>query len=101
MEYRNLIELAKTTPNINVTISLGELIEAVEHCVQTTRKELEQQIIDSNAETYPSIDKVAEMLNVTKTTLWRWHKRNYLVPIEVGGKRRYRMSDIKKILEKR
>jgi len=30
--------------------------------------------------------------------LWRWAKRGYLVPIEVGGKRRYRMSEVKAIL---
>ena len=32
-------------------------------------------------------------------TLWRWAKVGYLVPINVGGKRRYRMSDVKRILE--
>ena len=101
MEYRNLAELAKTTPNINITISLGELIEAVEHCVTTTQKNLEQIISDEAAEKYLTIEKTSGLLEVDKSTLWRWSKQNYLVPIEVGGKRRYRMSDIKKILEKK
>ncbi|MDD3772281.1 MAG: helix-turn-helix domain-containing protein, partial [Weeksellaceae bacterium] len=64
-----------------------------------TRKELEQQITDASTETYPSVDQVAKILNVSKTTLWRWDKSGYLKTIEIGGKRRYRMSDIKKILE--
>ena len=97
----NLILLAKECPSVTISLKAGELIEAVEYCVQATRKELEQQITDSNAETYPSIEKVAKMLDVDKSTLWRWSKRNYLVPIEIGGKRRYRMSDVKKILEKK
>jgi predicted site-specific integrase-resolvase len=36
---------------------------------------------------------------VDLSTLHRWHKSSYLTHIEIGGKRRYRMSDVKKILE--
>jgi predicted site-specific integrase-resolvase len=36
---------------------------------------------------------------VTKPTLWSWNKKGYLTTIKIGGKRRYRMSDVKKILE--
>jgi excisionase family DNA binding protein len=94
----NLVELAKQCPDLNLTVKAGELLEMVEYCVQTTRRDLEQLITDSNTETYLSIDQVAKMLSVDKTTLWRWKRQGYLVPIEVGGKRRYKMSDIKKIL---
>ena len=38
------------------------------------------------------------MLGVDKSTLWRWSKQNYLAPIEVGGKRVYKVSDVKQIL---
>ena len=95
----DIIELAKNCPNLNITLKVGEVVEAINYCVLTTRKELEQQITDANAETYPSVAKVAEILDVNKSSLWRWAKNGYLVPIEVGGKRRYRMSDIKRILE--
>ena len=95
----NIIELAKTCPNLNITLKVGDIIEAIDYCVLTTRRELEQQIADANTETYPTPDKTAEILSVTKTTLWRWQKRGYLTPVELGGKRRYRMSDIKRILE--
>jgi transcriptional regulator with PAS, ATPase and Fis domain len=96
---KDLISIAKEYPNLNITVSAGELIEAVEYCVNKTRKDFEQQITDANTETYPSPDQVAKILGVDKSTLWRWRKQGYLVPIEVGGKRRYRMSDIKRILE--
>ena len=94
----DLIKLAENCPNLNITLRVGEIVEAINYCVLTTRKELEQQIIDANTETYPSVAKVAEILDVDKSTLWRWQKQGYLVPIEVGGKRRYRMSDVKRIL---
>jgi hypothetical protein len=97
-EMNNIIELAKACPGLNITINAGELVEAINYCVNKTRKELEQQITDANTEMYPSPDQVAKMLDVTKPTLWRWNKSGYLKPVEIGGKRRYKMSDIKKIL---
>lgn len=97
--YSNIIKLAEQCPAIELKIKAGELIECIDYCVQKTRKELEQQITDANTETYPSRQKVAEILDVDLSTLHRWGKSGYLVPIEVGGKRRYRMSDVKRILE--
>ena len=95
----NVIELAKQCPDVTISLKAGELLEMVNYCVSTTRKELEQQITDANTETYPSVEQVAKILDVDKSTLWRWRKQGYLIPIEVGGKRRYRMSDVKRILE--
>jgi len=97
----NILELVKQCPDLNLTVKAGELLEMVEYCIQSTRKSLEQQITDFNTETYPSIEQVAKILAVDKTTLWRWAKINYLVPISIGGKRRYRMSDVKKLLGER
>jgi transcriptional regulator of acetoin/glycerol metabolism len=94
----NLYDLLQNNAGINITINAGQLIEAIDYCINKTRKELEQQITDANTETYPSVEQVAKMLDVDKSTLWRWDKRNYLKPISIGGKRRYRMSDVKKIL---
>ncbi|GAB6121180.1 helix-turn-helix domain-containing protein [Dysgonomonas termitidis] len=96
----NLYDLLNDNTSLNITINAGQLIEAIDYCVNKTRRELEQQITDANTETYPSIEQVAKILNVDKSTLWRWRKQSYLIPIEIGGKRRYRMSDVKKILER-
>lgn len=99
MNYSNLIKLAKECPNLQITITLGELIEANRQLIAETTQELEQLIADKNAETYPTRDKVMEMLGVCEATLWRWAKNGYLVPLNVGGRRRYRMSDVKRIIE--
>jgi len=95
----DLIDFITNNAGINITINAGQLIEAIDYCVNRTRKELEQQITDANTETYPSVDRVAKILDVDKSTLWRWNKQGYLTTIEIGGKRRYRMSDVKRILE--
>lgn len=95
---KNLIALAEQFPNLQVTISLSDLITANRQLVEMTRAELEKQITDANTETYPSVDKVCEILGVVKSTLWRWEKKGVLVPIKVGGKNRYKMSDVRQLL---
>lgn len=99
MNYANLVQAAKECPDLVVSIKLSELVEANTLLIADTKRELEQLITDANTETYPSRDKVMEMLGVCEATLWRWAKNGYLVPLNVGGKRRYRMSDVKRILE--
>jgi len=100
MFYNNLAELSKDYPDLNVTVKLGELIEVVEYCVNFTRSNLEQIIQDESQEKYLSPQKTAELFDVNLSTLWRWQKQGYLTPIELGGKRKYRQSDIDKILKK-
>ena len=95
----NLINLVKECPGLQVTITLGDLLEANTMLIADTKKELEQLITDEKSETYPSREKVMEMLDVSQSTLWGWQKAGYLVPLNVGGKRRYRMSDVRRILE--
>ena len=84
---------------MNVTVKVEDLMKANRELVAETVKALEQKLTDANAETYPSAYKVAEILDVSRPTLWRWEKIGYLVPIRVGGKVRYKMSDVKRIIE--
>jgi len=95
----NLAELVKQCPDVTITLKMGDLVEFGDYLVEKSKKSLEQLVTDANTETYPSPDQVAKILDVDKSTLWRWNKNGYLKPFEIGGKRRYRMSDIKKILE--
>jgi hypothetical protein len=96
----NIIELAKQCPDVIISVRAGELVEMADYLVQSTKKNLEQTIQDSECETYPSPKKTGEILDVSPATLWRWQKSNYLKPVTIGGKRRYRMSDINRILGK-
>ena len=93
-----LILLAQKYPNLNVTVGLAGLIEFGKFVVAETKQQIEQTLADAAAESYLSTQKTAELLDCDVSTLWRWNKRNYLNHISVGGKRRYRMSDVKRIL---
>ncbi len=58
-----------------------------------------------NRDLLHQIDWTNRMIGITgargvgKTTLWRWAKQKYLTPVEIGGKRRYKMSEVKRLLE--
>ena len=97
--FYSLLQVAKECPEVTISIKLGDLVEANSILIQNVKSELEQTIAEQKAETYPSRDKVMEILGVSSATLWRWQKTGYLVPLNVGGKRRYRMSDVRKLLE--
>ena len=41
-----------------------------------------------------SAEEVLARLKVSKSTLWRWEKQQYLTPVKLGRKKFYRPSDI-------
>ncbi len=98
MEY-DLIQLAKKCPGLTVSIKLTDLVEANKELIEETKRNLQQTLEDAKSEEYLSREKVIEWLEVSATTLWRWEKCGYLIPIAVGNKKKYRISDIQKILQ--
>ena len=91
-------EILKSEVNFTISIGINDLRTWHKEVIEDTRRELEEIVLSDKAETYPTPKQVAEILQCDLTTLWRYGKKGYLVPIEVGGKRRYRMSDVKAIL---
>ncbi|MCL2510441.1 MAG: helix-turn-helix domain-containing protein [Bacteroidales bacterium] len=96
----SIVELSREHPTLTVSVGITELMEMARFCVSETKKSLEQIIQDESQEKYLSPAKTAELLAVNATTLWRWNNKNYLSPVKIGGKSRYRLSDINKILKK-
>lgn len=96
----NLKALIATGANIALTIYLQDLIEFHREVIDDTKRKLEQEIIENKSERYIDRKRARELLDVDDTTLWRWNKRGYLKCIKVGGKIRYAMSDIQKLLNK-
>ena len=45
-----------------------------------------------------TIGEAAKMLSVSKMTLYRWDNSGVLKKVEIGGKRRYRKSDIERLV---
>ncbi|MBP6610145.1 MAG: helix-turn-helix domain-containing protein [Paludibacter sp.] len=94
----NLKSLLEESSNITIAVSLTDLKQFAVEIIESTKRDLEEVVISDKAETYPTPKQVCEILNVDASTLWRWNKRGYLCPAMVGGKRRYRMTEVKAIL---
>lgn len=82
-----------------VTITAGDLVKANSQLITNAKQELTEEISRKESTTYLTSEMVVKKLNVDPSTLWRWKKRGYLVPINVGGQLRYKSTDIDKILE--
>lgn len=94
----NINEIIKTGVNLTVAVGINELREWHKEVIEDTRRELEEIVLSDKMETYPTVKQVSEILNVDITTLWRWNKKGYLKTIEFGGGRRYKMSEVKALL---
>ena len=90
----------KTMPGSDGVDTPGRSIEANQSLVEEALMRLEKSVAESRTEIYLSRTKVMEMLEVASATLWRWEKCGYLVPLSVGGKKRYRLSDIQRLLNR-
>lgn len=95
----NLKEILETGANVTLAITANDLKEWHKEVITDTKRELEQAVIADKAESYISAKQVSQMLDIDLSTLWRWEKRGYLVSAKIGGKRRYKYSEVKSILE--
>lgn len=97
----DLTQLVKQVPGVMVTISAKDLIETQNRLIEHARREWETQKKDNEVSGVMTREQVLRVLNVNQSTLWRWKKAGYLVPIQVGGQSRYKADDINAILEGR
>lgn len=45
--------------------------------------------------------QASRFLNVDRSTLWRWNRENYLKPVMIGNRCRYRQSDLESLKSRR
>jgi len=51
-------------------------------------------------EEYLTPQELADMLHVSLVTLWHWDQKGITKPLHIGNQKRYRKSDIEKIMQK-
>jgi hypothetical protein len=87
-------ELAK---NIRLEVSgtdllaFGEYLQS--HASETTIKSKSQSV-----EEYLTPKQFAEALQISLVTLWSWDKKKITLPLHIGSQKRYRRSDLEKIM---
>ena len=95
----NLQSLVEQGANVWIEITAADLkmfVEGItERAIMVYREEIESK--KPQEETYYNTREVKELLNVCDGTLNLWAKRGYLVPVKVGNKNMYAMSDVRRI----
>ncbi len=91
-----ILECGKS--NTLVMMTGGDLKFLAKTMLLEVKKELENEIADGKSDRLITIEQAAAILGVNRATLWKWNKKDYLKPIMIGNKRRYRLSDVNAII---
>lgn len=89
---QNLIDLGA---NVVLQVTASDLKMFADEIIRSIS---EQKGVNDKTEEYLTVKETAELLHVDKSTLHRWAKSGYLLPVEVGGRRLYKKSGIERMM---
>ena len=92
-------EIISSNANISITVDALTLKEFFLDIIQEVENKRANESVETGEEQYLTAKETAKICGVTTPTLWRWNKTNYLKSYKVGGKVRYKLSDVKRIME--
>ena len=94
----NLKDLLSTEKNVIIQVSSEDLKAfAQEILIEAKSIAMIQAEAAASSDKLLTIDEAAKLLSVSKMTLYRWDQNGILKKVEIGGKRRYRKSDIERL----
>lgn len=94
----DISELAENAQQINLSVTAQQLTDFAQYLITESKKHAQEEAQSLNGEIFISGQQVMEMMSISKSTLNRMKKLNYLVPIRFGGNDRYKLSDIQRII---
>ena len=98
----DLMTLIESGPaNVSVTVSLQDLREAADRFAEQVAERLLGAMPGRGDDELLTANEVCDMLGVTKQTLWRWAKMDYLKTVKVGSAVRYSRADVEEIMSKK
>jgi len=99
-KMKNLLSIIQEErANIKLEMSGEDLLVFSNDLINRAKSELSVEIAEARKERYLTRQEVKEICGVCDATLWHWNKKNYLKTIKIGSKVRYKMSDVRQILE--
>lgn len=101
METALLNKISSGDPGVMLVVSAADLKSAVSEMWNAHREQTAEAIARHREQPTMTREAAAKALNVTLSTLWRWAKIGYLVPVKVGTKVLYRASDIEAMLNRK
>jgi excisionase family DNA binding protein len=99
MNYLSLNALIDEHPNVIFQLSGRDLKAFAEEILLGAKSiAMFEAEAAAKADVLITLDEASKLLHVSKMTLYRWDKSGILKKVEIGGKRRYRKSDIERIV---
>jgi len=92
----DLLDLSNKIPTLKVEISAAELLETMRNITAEVIQHYEKKKSSENE--YVSRKTAAAMCGCDLSSLFRWNRDGYLCAIKIGGKVRYKLSDIQRII---
>lgn len=94
----NINHLLNSESNIIIQVSSEDLKAfAQEILIGAKNIAMIEAEVAASSDQLLTIDEAAKLLSVSKMTLYRWDQNGILKKVEIGGKRRYRKSDIERL----
>jgi excisionase family DNA binding protein len=94
----NIKDILCTEKNVILQVSSEDLKAfAQEILIEAKSIAMIQAEAAASSDKLLTIDEAAKLLSVSKMTLYRWDQNGILKKVEIGGKRRYRKSDIERL----
>jgi len=94
----NIAEFLQSNPEIaeslQLTVNVNELKDFADYLIEKGKKERKEP----EPEVLLTPKELANKFNVSLVTLWHWDKRGLTKPVRIGNAKRYRLSDVEKIL---
>ena len=92
-------ECLENNVDVTLTVKASDLTTFGQFLIDNAAREATEQKRLKDEEVFYSVDEVMKVLNIkNRTTIWRWQKSGYLVPVKVGKLCRFKKSDVDAIL---
>jgi len=95
--------IARTYPDVCITVRLGDLLEANETLARKVREEAEREAerrFQIHSDFLVAKEEArARLGRPDPSTLWRWEKAGYLIPVRIGTRVFYRQSDLDRLIQ--
>lgn len=97
IDFNLLKENPELAKSIKIETSLADLM-AFGESIHRAATEAAKCKTSNIEEEYFTPQQLATLLQVSLVTLWCWDNKGILSPVRIGNSKRYRKSDIEKIL---
>ena len=90
----NIDKLIQSGANVKIEVSIEDLKDFGRDIAKESFEALQKQAKKESDVRYITGNKVCEILDISRVTLWQWDKKGITKPIRMGNLKRYLSSDI-------